>query len=75
LYLYFAIASELIHYMGGKKRKKQVFALKLDIAIAYYRMEWSFLLDVLARLGFDNKFISLIQACISFTTISINMNG
>lgn len=42
---------------------------------AYDRVEWPFLLDVLERYGFSPRFLSLIKACITSTSISVNING
>ncbi|KAK4384243.1 hypothetical protein Sango_2735800 [Sesamum angolense] len=63
--------------MGGKK----YINLKLDISKAYDRVEWSFLQQVLGKLGFLVSFIELIMLCISFIgippagKIKINFDG
>ena len=50
-------------------------ALKLDISKTYDRGEWNFLEKILERLGFDNKWISLISCCIRTVCFSIIVNG
>ncbi|PNX70899.1 ribonuclease H, partial [Trifolium pratense] len=51
-------AIEIIHYMKSKTRgKKGAAALKLDISKAYDRINWDFLKDMMAKLGFSQKWI------------------
>ena len=39
-------------------------ALKLDISKAYDKVEWVFLEKLMEKLGFANRWISLINSCI-----------
>jgi hypothetical protein len=39
-------------------------AVKLDMHKAYDRVEWIFLENMMRRLGFDERWISLIMACV-----------
>ena len=50
-------------------------ALKLDMSKADNRVEWNFLEKIMERLGFDNKWISLISCCIRTVSFSILVNG
>ncbi|KAL5726163.1 hypothetical protein ACHQM5_009231 [Ranunculus cassubicifolius] len=62
--------------MKGMKKKKQGWvAFKMDMAKAYDRVEWGFLLEVFRRLGFSEKWCSLIHQCISTTSLRILLNG
>jgi hypothetical protein len=49
--------------------------MKLDMEKAFDRMEWTFLLVVLEKLGFNPVWISWIRTCISTPTFSILLNG
>uniref|UniRef100_A0A453LNF1 Reverse transcriptase domain-containing protein n=1 Tax=Aegilops tauschii subsp. strangulata TaxID=200361 RepID=A0A453LNF1_AEGTS len=49
--------------------------LKIDLAKAFDRLEWSFIVSALARKGLHDHFINLIHACISSPTFSVLING
>jgi hypothetical protein len=49
--------------------------LKIDLAKAFDRVEWNFIVHALARKGLHCHFINLIYACISSPTFSIVING
>ena len=49
--------------------------MKMDMEKAFDRMEWSFLLAILEKLGFNPIWLSWIGICISFTSFSILLNG
>jgi len=47
------VAIELVHYMKTKKRgNEKSVALKLDISKVYDMIEWSYLRDVMCKMGF-----------------------
>ncbi|CAN6703250.1 unnamed protein product [Malus baccata var. baccata] len=50
-------------------------AIKLDMAKAYDRVEWEFLLGMMASLGFPPLFCSWIKECISTVSFSVLING
>jgi hypothetical protein len=50
------------------------FLLKIDLAKAFHRLEWSFITQSLQRLGFNSHFINLIHTCISSSSLSILVN-
>lgn len=51
------IAYECIHYLKRKKGKAGACAVKLDLAKAYDRIEWSYLQGIMLRLGFHPEFV------------------
>lgn len=69
------LAYECIHSMKRKKGKKGLCAVKLDMHKAYDRVEWSFLEKIMAKLGFDQRWIKLVMACVSFVRYSVRFNS
>ncbi|XP_016706911.1 uncharacterized protein [Gossypium hirsutum] len=50
-------------------------AVKLDMSKAYDRVEWTFLKEVLLRMGFAEEWVSLILRCVSIVSYTVNING
>ncbi|XP_026443079.1 uncharacterized protein LOC113342926 [Papaver somniferum] len=50
-------------------------AMKLDMEKAFDRMEWTFVLTIMQKMGFSEKWCQLINQCISTSSISIILNG
>ena len=48
---------------------------KLDIEKVYDHVNWSFLLKVMGKMSFDQKWIEWIQVCISTANFSVLVNG
>jgi ribonuclease HI len=70
------IAFETLHHMHNKRTGKVgSMALKLDMSKAYDRVEWGFVKQVMVRMGFHEKWISLILECISSVSYSLLING
>ncbi|CAM0910858.1 unnamed protein product [Alopecurus aequalis] len=49
--------------------------LKIDLAKAFDRLEWSFICSALARKGLHGHFINLVRACITSPTFAVLING
>lgn len=70
------VGHKALHYLTHLKRGKIGYvALKLDMSKAYDRVEWSYLYQVMIKLGFHSKWANLVMKCISSTSFSILLNG
>ena len=70
------VAFELMHYLEHKREGKESFmAVKLDMSKTYDRVEWVFIEKVIERMGFHEKWVSIIMQCISTVSYSILRNG
>jgi hypothetical protein len=49
--------------------------LKIDLAKAFDRLEWSFIAAALAHKGLHGHFIKLVHACVSSPRFSVIING
>ncbi|KAL8153364.1 LOW QUALITY PROTEIN: hypothetical protein V2J09_011124 [Rumex salicifolius] len=69
----FLIAFEIFHHMNFGKGGHKHMALKLDLSKAYDRVEWSFLSQVMRKMGFGE--INRIEICLKSVSFSILING
>ena len=70
------VAFETMHHINGRKGgKKGEMALKLDMSKAYDRVEWLCLEKIMAKLGFGEKWRSLIMRCVTSVSYSVKING
>ncbi|XP_042964616.1 uncharacterized protein LOC122298830 [Carya illinoinensis] len=69
-----SIAQEMVQSMNKKVRGGNVM-IKIDMAKAYDRVNWRFLLEVMRRLGFSDHWRGLIFNCISSPMCSVMLNG
>ncbi|XP_026377760.1 uncharacterized protein LOC113272068 [Papaver somniferum] len=69
------IAHEIVHHMKRSKNKFGEVGIKLDMSKAFDRIEWWFLMDIMKKLGFCNKWCNLINQCINTTSVFILLNG
>lgn len=70
------VAFEALHTMDVWMKGREGFmAMKLDMSKAYKRVEWKFLEDVMRKIGFAEKWISLTMTCVRTVTYSVLING
>ena len=70
------VVHEILHSLRHqKKMDHDGMAIKLDMAKAYDRVEWDFLLLMMKKLGFAPRFCNWIMACISSVSFSVLING
>jgi hypothetical protein len=70
------IAYESFHTIKNKRQGSNgICAVKLDMHKAYDRVEWSFLRDMMLRLGFDQAWVNLIMACVTSINYRVRFNS
>ena len=67
------IANEVVE--EAKRRKKSCLVFKADFEWAYDSVSWDFLIYMMRKMGFCNKWIKWIQGCLKSASISILVNG
>ena len=70
------VAFELMHYLEHKKSGNNGYmAVKLDMSMAYDRVESDFIEKVMRRMDFHEKWIGWVLKCITTVSYSILING
>lgn len=59
----------------SKRGKPANVVIKLDMAKAYDRVSWFFLMKVLKKMGFDGRFVDMVWRLISNHYYSVLLNG
>ena len=68
------LAKEMF-YEIWKSNPSPNLALKLDMAKAYDRVQWPFLLKVLKKMGFSDMWLGMIERCVNPCWFSVLING
>ena len=70
------VAFETMHSISKKRKGKEgLMTIKLDMSKAYDRVEWAYLESMMRKLGFNEKWISLIMICVTMVSYSVLING
>jgi hypothetical protein len=69
------VAQEITHSFQLSTWKDKAFMLKIDLAKAFDRLEWNFVVSSLERKGLHGHFIKLIHSCISTPSFPVIING
>ena len=67
---------ETMHSIDQRmKGKEALMAIKLDMSKAYDRVPWVHLEAMIKKMGFHEKWISLMMMCVTIVTYSVLING
>jgi len=68
------IAFEVFHSIHCHSRVNGGMAIKLGMSKAYDRVEWLFLRKVMLKMGFSQRWVSLVMKCVESVTFSFLLN-
>ena len=70
------VAFETMHTIDQRRKGKEgLMTIKLDISKTYDRVEWPYLEAIMQRMGFKDKWVSLIMMCVKTMSYSVLING
>jgi hypothetical protein len=70
------VAYECFHSIKNRRQGNNgTCAVKLDMHKAYDRVEWGFLRDMMAKLGFDERWVNMIMTCVTTVNYRVWFNS
>ena len=70
------VAFETMHSIDKKRKGNEgLMAVKFDMSKAYDRVEWAYLESMIKKMGFGERWISLIMMCVTSVSFLILING
>lgn len=66
---------EILHSFQQKGYNKKDFCLKVDLAKAFDKMEWSYVREVLVAYGFPAMFTQWVMSCVQSAEYTLVFNG
>ena len=70
------VAFEIMYNIDQRRKGKEaLMAVNLDMSKAYDRIEWVYLEEMMRRMGFHERWISLIMMCLTTVGYSVLING
>ena len=70
------VVFETMHSIDQRKKGKEaLMTIKLDISKAYDRVKWVYLEAMMKKIGFHDKWISLMMMCVTTVSYSVLING
>jgi len=67
------LANEVVEDL--RRKKSPGVCMKVDYEKAYDSVRWSFLYDMLLRLGFHSTWVKWVRGCLESATVSVLVNG
>ena len=67
------IANETMSYLKRTKEKCLIF--KVDFEKAYDSINWKFLMSIMKKMGFGDKWCKWVETCLKSSSTSVLVNG
>ena len=70
------VAFETMNHINQRgKGKEGLIVIKLNMSKAFDKVEWPYIVAIMRKLGFYERWIALIMMCISLASYSMILNG
>ncbi|KAL9679837.1 hypothetical protein QQ045_017708 [Rhodiola kirilowii] len=70
------LAQEINHFIKCRQKQKKGYALlKLDMSKAFDRLEWSFIEQMMLKLGFARDWVEKVMLCVTSVSYRVKVNN